>query len=185
MSEIRIATRYAKSLLELAEEKGVLEEVHDDMVLFGEVCEDNRNFLLMLQNPIINHDKKLSILQSLFSKRFHELTLAIFELITNKNREAVLPAIARQFHVQYNIHKGIESAKVITTFPLTKELRKSFEDVVASMTGKKVELIEEVSNDIVGGFILKIGDRQIDESISGKLKELKLKFSHNPYLKEF
>ncbi len=185
MSDIKVASRYAKSLLDLAVEKQVLEEIHADMQTFDQVCEENRDFYLMLKNPIIQHSKKLSILNEIFDKKFHEMSLAIFRLIIQKQRESFLPAIAKQFQLQYNIHKGIENASVTTTFALTDDLRASFAAVVKEITGKKVALKEKVDEQLLGGFILKIGDRQIDDSLSGKLRELKLKFNHNPYIKAF
>lgn len=185
MSDIKVASRYSKSLLDLAVEKGVLEEVQNDMQAFSQVCKQNRDFYLMLKNPIIQHSKKLKILNEIFSGKFHEMSMSIFKLITRKQRENHLPDIARQFQIQYNVHKGIESAQVTTTIPLTDELRASFTNVVKKITGKKVELEEKINEHILGGFVLKIGDRQIDDSLSGKLTELKLKFNHNPYVKAY
>ena len=185
MSDYRVASRYAKSLLSLADEKGVLEKVHDDMQLFSKTAEENKEFTRILKNPVINHEKKLNILKAIFSGKVHPLTFSIFEIITRKNREAILPSIAKAFHQQYNIFKNIEEAKVITTFPLTEELRKEFELIVWKYTGKKVDLKEEVDESLIGGYILNIGDRQIDESLNSKLKDLKLQFSRNPYIKEY
>ena len=185
MSDFKVASRYAKSLLDLSIEKGVVEEVHKDMQTFFDVCNSNRDFQLMLKNPIVNHSKKLKILDEIFSKKFHPVSLSIFKLITAKQRESYLPAISRQFLLQYNIHKGVESAQVTTTFPLTAELRNEFIQAVENMTGKKVDLKEVVDKNILGGYVLKLGDRQVDDSLSGKLKELSLKFNHNPYIAAF
>jgi len=185
MSDIRVASRYAKSLLELSAEKGVLETVHKDMVNFIKTCEENRDLYLMLKNPIIKHDKKRKILNLVFSKA-DKLTLAIFDIITRKNRESILLEIAKQFNVQYNIYNSIEKASVTTAVPLDKELKKQLEDVVSKISSlDKVELVEKVDKDIIGGFILTVGDRQIDDSIKTKLKALNVKFSQNPYIKEF
>jgi len=183
MSEIRVASRYAKSLLELAQEQGVLEEVHSDMILLNHVCKENRDFTLMLKNPIINHYKKLGILEDLFKERVNKLTLAIFSIITRKNREPILPAISSEFHIQYNILKGIESAKLITAYPIEDELKSEFKKLVKKISQKDVEMSEEVKKEIIGGFRLKIGDRQIDNSLKTKLNELALEFKENPYKK--
>lgn len=185
MSEYRIASRYAKSLLGLADEKGALEEVNKDMLLFSQMAEENRDFVLMLKSPVVTHDKKLNILNAVFTGKVNDLTLAIFQILTRKHREAHLPAIATEFHHQYNVRKGVEEATVTTTFQLDATLRKEFESIVTQITGKKVELTEVVDEDLLGGFILKIGDRQIDDSISSRLSALRLKFSQNPYVKEF
>ncbi len=185
MSDFRAASRYAKSLLELANEQGVLEEVHNDMLLFSKVCKENTAFVLMLKNPVIKHDKKRAILQSVFKDKVHSLTLAIFDIITRKNREAIMPAIAREFENQYNIIKQIGVASVTTAIPLNEALRTEMKDMVVKITGKKdIDLKEIVNSDIIGGYVLKMGDQQIDDSIRTKLKTLAKGFSQNHYNKE-
>ena len=186
MSDFRVASRYAKSLLELAQEKGVLQEVLEDMQRFSQVCKENREFVLMLKNPIIKHNKKNVILKEIFGKSSHQMTLAIFDIITRKNRESILPNIAKEFQVQYNVLSGIEEAKVTTAVKLTDALKKEIEAIVMKISSKdKVELTEVIDDSIIGGYVLKVGDRQIDDSLKSKLKALDLKFSKNPYIKEF
>jgi len=186
MSEFRVASRYAKSLLGLAHETGVLEEVHNDMLLLSKVCTENRDFGLMLKNPIIKHDKKRSILNAVFKGKVNKVTSAILDILTRKNRESVIPAIAIEFVNQYNIFKSIEVAQITTTFPLDQALRAEFEKIVAQISDKKsVQLEEKIDKDLIGGYVLRVGDRQIDDSIASKITELKLRFSHNPFIKEF
>lgn len=182
MSVNRIASRYAKPLLELSIEKGILEEVAKDMDDFAALCESNRDFVLMLKNPILNHLKKLSILKKIFTGKVNDLTLSLFDIISRKNREQYLPEIAVEFHKQYNISKGIAEATVTTVVPLTAQLKQEIIALVNNVTGKEVELTEIMDPSIIGGFILTIGDRQIDDSINSKLNELKLKFSQNLYV---
>ena len=178
--------RYVKSLLDLAVEQKVLDEVHQDLLLFSKVVDENRGFGLMLKSPVIKHDKKRAILESLFAKKVNKLTMAFFDIITVKNREPLLPAIAREFHNSYNEHKGIKKATVISASPLDGKLRSEFESLVKSYSDKKeVELIEKIDKEMIGGFILNIGDRQIDASIKSRLKALQLQFSQNPYIKEY
>ena len=186
MLEFRAATRYAKSLLSLAEEQGVLDEVNKDMLLFTKTCEENREFSLVLKNPIIKHDKKLNILEAIFGDKMNKLSLAILTLSTKKNREAILPAIAKQFHIQYNVFKGIEDAVIKTSIPLTDSLRNEFETIVKNISGKKeVEMEEIIDETLIGGYILKVGDKQIDSSVSGKLKRIRKDITINKYIKGF
>ena len=182
MSETRIAARYAKPLLELATEKGSLDAVAKDMNAFSELCDSNREFVLMLKNPILNHLKKLAILNKIFKGKVNTLTLSIFDIISRKNREQYLPEIAKEFHRQYNVAQGISEATITTVAPINAELRKEISALVKKVTGQKVELTEKVDASIIGGFILKIADRQIDDSVASKLNELKLKFSQNLYV---
>ena len=186
MIDTRVASRYAKSLLELAIEKDIVDKVHQDMVSFSALCKSNREFVLMLKNPIISHDKKKKILYSIFEGKVDSSTLAIFDVITRKNRENYLPAIAEEFDHQYKAYRGISEAVITTPFPLTDPLRKRFEQMVLEKTGKKeVALEEKVDESLIGGYILKISDQQIDDSIKSKLIALAYEFGDDSYVKTF
>ena len=173
----RVATRYAKSLISLAQEKGVLDSIKDDMELLKNTCEENRNFMLLLNNPIINSPKKHSILKELFSAKVQNMTSKFYEIICRKKREHVLYNISKEVLKQYNALKGIQSTKVTTAFPLTEDLRNEFKSILKIVTGKVVQLEEMVDKNIVGGYKLTIGDNQIDDSIQSRLKNLKVAFS--------
>jgi F-type H+-transporting ATPase subunit delta len=182
MSDIRVASRYAKSLLDLAQEKGILEQVQQDMALFTKTVNSNRDFKLFLSNPIINHGKKLAVLNSVFTGKVNALTLSFFTIITQKNREAILETVALEFEKQYNLHKGIVIAHVTSATPLTPELRTQLMQKVAQQTGKIIQLQEKVDADLIGGFVLRVGDIQVDDSIRTNLRNLKNKFKENPYI---
>lgn len=181
MSIHRIASRYAKSLLGLSIEKGSLEEVTKDIQGFDELCKTNREFVLMLKNPLIVSGKKLSILKKIFDGKVNELTLAIFVIITKKGREDYLPEIAQAFIDQYYDHKGIIESIVTSVEPLSASLKKEITALVEKISKKEVVLTEKIDSNLIGGFVLKIGDRQIDESISSKLSALRLKFGGKHY----
>lgn len=186
MVDSRAAARYVKSLLELAVEKNVLEEVHQDMLLFSKTVRESKPFELLLGSPIIKHDKKRDILEALFKGKVNALTMAVFDILTRKNREPLLPAIAGQFHAAYNEYKQIGKATVTTAVPLDDALRAEVTALVQRLSKKNnVELTEKLDKNMIGGFILNVGDRQIDASLKNKLKSLQVKFSHNPYIKEF
>ena len=185
MSDFRVASRYVKSLLNLSVEQGALEQVHQDMNLFSKVADENRGLALMLRNPIIKHDKKREVLEKLFKGKVHHLTMAIFDILTRKNREPLLPVIAKEFHHAYNEYKDIGRASVTTAVPMDDKQRRVFEEIIKGIIGKKqVEVEELVDGELIGGFILNAGDKQVDASVKNKLKTLKAKFSENPYVKE-
>jgi F-type H+-transporting ATPase subunit delta len=173
MRNHRAATRYAKSLLQLAQESSVLDQVRDDMQLFLKVFAENRLFSVLLRNPVILHSKKRAVLQALFKDKMDRLTLVAFDLITKKNRENILHEIAGEFLVQYNILQGIQKAVVTTTYPLADDETAEFNKVVRGITGLKPEIELKVDEDIIGGFVLDIGDRQLDESVKSKLNKIK------------
>jgi len=177
MSVSIVASRYAKSLIELAKEKNVLEAVFEDMKLFKDTADKNRGLMLALKSPVVRHEKKLAILKALFADRVNAVSYAIFTIITKKNREAILDAIADEFIIAYNEFKGVQKATVITTVPLTDELRAQFSHIVASATGKTIELEEKVDSNLIGGYVLRVNDRQIDASLRSRLNELKLQLA--------
>lgn len=184
MAESRVAGRYVKSLLGLAVEQGALEEVHKDMQLFTRVCKENRHFVNLLRSPIVRHENKRAVLKKLFSKKVHNLTMAILDIVTAKNREPILPEIASEFHNAYNVHKGIGKATLTTSVAPDKELMATLDALSQKLSNKKtVEMQTSVNPELIGGFILNVGDRQIDASVRSKLRALKLKFGEHYFVK--
>ena len=177
MSNYRIAARYAKSLLELAIDTNKLEIVYGDMRMLYGLCQESRPFNNFIKNPIINNYKKLGIFKNLFEKRIDELSYKFIDIITRKGREDILPEIGEQFIKEYRIYKKIELLSITTPVELDEDLKKEFIELSKQLIGKnkKVELKEKVDEELLGGFVLRIGDKQIDDSVSSKLRELKKK----------
>lgn len=173
MSEFRVASRYAKSMLNLAIEQKLEDKVRDDMQLIADTCEENRPLVVILKNPVIKFDKKMNILRKLFEGKVNPLVIRFLELMSRKNRANLLPDIAKVWIDFYNEHKNIIKADITSAAPLTSEARKKVMDAVTAKTGKKVVLEEKIDKDIIGGYILNIKDEQIDSSISGKLNALR------------
>lgn len=171
MSDSRVAKRYAKSILELAIEKQILEEVHDSMTLIFNTCTQNRDLVRLLKSPVVSYDYKLRVLKRIFEGKIDALTSRFLELLTKKNRSSILPSVAEVFSALYNKYKNITIARVTTAVPLSAELRKTFIDKIKK-DNEKVILNEEVDESLIGGYILNIGDKQIDDSVLRKLKSL-------------
>ena len=186
MSVLRVASRYAKSLMELSVEKGELDKVHQDMNKLLEIGQSNPELKAMLQSPVIHSDKKAKVLKALFAKPASPLTLVFFNLLSQKGRENAAMAIAQDFHKKYNIHKGIQEANIVTTFAIDDELRNTFIKLVKEISGKdRVELKEKIDPEIIGGYVLTVDDRQVDESLESKLKMLQIRFTQNLYEKRY
>lgn len=180
MASERVAVRYVKSLLTLAEEQHKTDQVHEDMLMFSRVVKENRSLMLVLRNPIVKDDKKSDILHAIFGKKVSALTLSFFDIICRKGREGILPQIAETLHLVYNASHGIGEASIMTAFPLDKKLREEITELAKRLCGeKKVELKEEVDEDLIGGFVLNVGDRQVDTSLRSSLNKLKIQFTSN------
>lgn len=182
MSEITIASRYAKSLIELSSEKSSLDAVYADMQLVTDAFANSRELVLAMQSPIIKSDKKLSILSAIFKGKINNLTFSFFELLGKKNRAANLYDIAKAFLDQYKVLKGIQKAQVFTATKIDDKLRQQFMKLVEEKTGKKAEIEEFVKEELIGGYILRIGDLQYDASVQSKLQKIKKTFTENQYI---
>ncbi|UJP66290.1 ATP synthase F1 subunit delta [Mongoliitalea daihaiensis] len=186
MSDIKVASRYAKALIELAIEKEQLEEVFADIQEILSVAESNREFQLLLQSPIVNLEKKKNVIHALFANHANRITISFYDIVVRKNRANVLLSVAKEFVKQYNAYKGIQVGYVTTTIPLTDELRKSFESIVSEISGlKNIQLVEKVNPELIGGFVLKVNDKLLDDSVSGKLRTLRTKLNQRYFVKSY
>ena len=177
MSELTVASRYAKSFIELAEEQNILEAIKDDMVFFMHTLKVNSQLQVVLGNPIISHSKKLNILTAVFESRVNKLSIAFYKLMINKGRGDVLYVTAHEFVDQYNIIKHITKASVVSATPLSAVNKQTIEADVKQAVGGTVILETKVDPALIGGFVLTIGDRQLDTSIASSLKKLKKDFA--------
>ena len=173
MSDYRIASRYARSLFDLALELKILDNVYKDMELVGQVCQDSRALVVTLRNPIVKYDYKLRVLEHIFNKHVSKATSTFFRLICRKNRAQILPDCSKVFVNLYHEYKGIVRSNVTSSVPLSDSARKDFQTIIAKATGKKVELETKIDPSLIGGYILRIGDLQVDDSIKTKLHELR------------
>lgn len=179
MSENKAGSRYAKSLIDLSTEQNSLEEMRNDMVLIEQVIHHNSELAAILQNPVVPLDKKHSILEGIFGKDINGITKAYLKLIVSKGRAGILFDTTKAFIRQYNVLKGIVTAEVTSATALTEAIKAEIVAVVKKEVGaKEVVIKEKVNEKLIGGFILKVGDKQFDASISGSLNKLKKELSH-------
>lgn len=174
MSEIRISARYALSLFDLAIEQNNLELVSADMKLFSGVCGENHALAGILKSPIIDGDKKMAVLNGIFEKHFHKLSLVFIKTIIKKRREEYLIAIANEFNELYKVHKNIVTAHVTTATALNDEAKKQLINNLQKQTGKTVELDFKIDAGLIGGIKIQVGDKLFDDSIARQLNNLKL-----------
>ena len=185
MKQSRATIRYAKSLIDISEENGVVDSSYDDMVLINSLCLSNKDLVNLLKTPIVKTDLKVKILNELFSNTISSLSLAFIILITNKKRENLLSEISTSFISLYKNKKNIQEVSVTTALPLDDSMREELMNYVKSQNNSNIELIEKVDESLIGGAIITIGDKQLDTSISSKLHALRQKFSVNLYLQNY
>lgn len=173
MSEFKLSYRYAKSLIELAESQGSLDAVHNDMGLFLSCTRESKEFSNLLKKPIVKPSNKLKILEALFSSKVSDLTMGFFTLITKKGRDYFLEGIASEYQRQWKIKKGIVDAHLVTAIPLSDDLQEKIRKLVNDQISGDVEIHASEDKSVIGGFSLRVGDRQVDETIKTKLGRLK------------
>jgi F-type H+-transporting ATPase subunit delta len=183
MHNPRLANRYAKSILDLAIEKGQVDAVYKDMKLIIGVCKSNPDFVAVLRSPIIKADKKGKIIAAIVQNSVSELTNAFVNLLVNKGRETNLDEIAHAFVEQYNKKNGIHQLKITTATVISDEIRDDIAARVKASAGYEHIEVETVVNDaLIGGYILETGGKLIDASILRDLKEVREQFLNNDYI---
>ena len=183
MSVSRIASRYAKSLIDLAIEQDILEKVKDDVSSFEALVVNSRDFLAFLKSPVIKFGKKKAIIRELFAGKYQDLTVKFLELLAQKQRESLLPDVAVHFMDQYRYLKQISTAKITSATELTPEMVKTIKTRLekSGVAFEQVELETTVDPKLIGGFILEFGDYVYDSSIAHKLDDLRKSFTGNLY----
>jgi len=182
MSIARVAGRYAKSIIDLATETGRITDVVADMRDFSEAAK-NRDLAMLLKSPIINADKKLSVIDALFAHRYCDLTMGFFRICINKGREPQLPEIATEFLEQYKQMQSITTVKVTSAQPLSQASLEAIRQKLqlSGDTNDTVEVETAIDPNLIGGFVVEFGDKLYDASVSHKLELLKKEFQENPY----
>lgn len=168
----KIAVRYAKALLDIAQEQQKIEEVAADMTYLKKVNAETIDFQVLLKSPVVNSHKKIEIFRSIFGS-FNSVSLLFIELITKNRRESLLAEIAEAFEDQLNELKGIVPVKIITATKLDDNLRSEIVKKIEANVKGTPKIVEEVNPEIIGGFIIRIDDKQFDASVLQQLNNLK------------
>lgn len=175
MKSNKSAVRYAKALLELALEHNKVELIEADILQLLKVAHETRDFQVFLNSPLINIDKKIAVIKQIFPE-FNKTTSDFLALVTNNGRESVMIDIAKQFIAQLKAHRGIVPITIISAQQLEESTKQSIlSKISGSITGTP-EITEEIDATLIGGFIVRMGDHQIDASVASQLQRLKQQF---------
>ncbi len=179
MASSRIASRYSKSLIELAIAGSKLEEVKNDMEAVSIICTDSKDLDNLLKNPIVTAEAKKAILSKVFANT-NDITKSFILYLVDKKREDELLLVAHSFIASYNEMKGIASATVISAIPLNETTISNMKKFVESLVGKSdITITNEVDPTIIGGIIIKHEDKLLDKSVSKELREIRKQLIYN------
>lgn len=182
MKGIRPALRYARAILNLAKDSGLETEVNADMQLISATISESDDLQTMLKSPVIKAADKNKVLQAVFNGNVNAVSLGLFNLLEENKRMVMLQPIAQQYTIIYDYLKSMDTAKVTTAVPLTKDLEEKVLQKIVEITGNKTSIENIVDPSILGGFILRVGDMQYDASISNNLNELRKEFDDSQYI---
>jgi F-type H+-transporting ATPase subunit delta len=172
MKGTKAAGRYAQALLELALEQNKVEQVLADLNYLLQVNNESAEFQLLLKSPIVKSDKKIAIFRELFGQ-FEDLSSSFVSMIINKGREKDLALIAIAFDNLVKAHKGIIPVTLTTAVPVDEATKKIILDKVQASVNGTLEVTEKIDKSLIGGFIIRMGDKQFDASVANQFSELK------------
>jgi F-type H+-transporting ATPase subunit delta len=177
MASTRAAIRYAKAILEIADSKKSAAEVSVDMALIATTIAGNLELHSFIQNPLIKTDTKKDVVLEVFAS-VNAVTKSLFHLLLENKRFEILEAIALEYNHLFDIMNGVEVAKVTTAIPMDAALEAKVSAKIATFSNKKITIENTVDPSIIGGFILRIGDKQYNASIANRLQVLKRELSN-------
>ncbi len=180
MQNPRLANRYAKSLIDLAVERGELDALYADIKYLQAVCKGSREFVSLLKSPIIKADKKSQIIDAVTAGKISAMTASFTKLLTAKGRESDLPEIVEAIIDQYNEIKGIHKVKLTTAVEVSDEIKKAITVKANTEAGLgTIELETKTDDSLIGGFVLEFNNNLVDASIARDLRDIKKQFSRN------
>jgi len=183
MPNPRLASRYAKSLIDLAIERDQLEKIFADMQWLLQVLRQSRDFRNLLRSPIVKADKKVHVVDAIIDRKVTPLTASFIRLLIAKSRENNLQEIITSFVSQYKEYKNIYTVKLTTAAPLDKDLKNRIIDQIRKTSDmQNIELETKVDENLIGGFVLEAGDKLIDASLAYGLKQISREFENNDFV---
>ncbi|SEP73282.1 ATP synthase F1 subunit delta [Flavobacterium urocaniciphilum] len=174
----RAAIRYAKAILDIASVNNNTVAVNNDMKSIVLATKESTELKEFFANPIVSENVKLNAVKEIFSSVQNE-TNGLFQLLLANKRFEILPAIAAQFNTLFDVASGVETAVVTTAIPMSAELETQVMSKLKEFSSNTITIKNVVDESIIGGFVIRIGDKQYNASVANKLQQLKREFTTN------
>lgn len=174
MVEDRIGYRYAKSLFELAKDKGLMKEAHADMKVIWDATQESRELALFLKSPLVYASKKQTVLEKIFEGKLQsDFSKKLVDILVRKGREMYLPYMAKSFLNLYDQANRIVRGVLTTAVPLSEKQYSQIQQTIETKTTSSFEVERTVDPELIGGFTLKIGDQLFDGSVASAIRKIK------------
>ncbi|MGD8190350.1 F0F1 ATP synthase subunit delta [Brevibacillus ginsengisoli] len=165
-----VAKRYARALFEVAKERGLIDQIETELKTFVEAVNQNAELTKILMHPHIDSEAKKGLLKDVFGSQFAVETMNFIGVLIDNGRESNLTEILASYVAVANEERGIADATVTTAKPLTQEEATELADRFGKLLNKTIRIQAVVDPAIMGGVVVKIGDRLYDGSIKSKLE---------------
>jgi F-type H+-transporting ATPase subunit delta len=170
-----LADRYASALFELAEEKGVLDQVADDLRGLKTMVAESADFRRFIDSPVLSRTEQAKGVAALADKAgMQGVTRNFLGLAATNRRLFALPGVIDAFLERLAAKRGEISAEVVSAKPLSDVQADALAASLKQAMGKDVALEIRVDPGLIGGLVVRVGSRMIDNSIRTKLQRLQL-----------
>ena len=173
MLNIQLANKYARAIFEIAQDEKKLDDYDKDLSKVAEDVFGIPEAVKFFQNPLVPHTAKKELLTKALKKEVSETVMNFLMLLVDKSRIGIFGEIYEIFTALKNKAQGILIADVTSAFPLTKQQENQLSKKLATLTEKKILIRKHEDKSILGGLIVTIGDKRIDGSAAGRLRNLK------------
>lgn len=170
--KLRLARRYARALGDLAHERGVLEQVEQELGRVAAVIRGDAGVREVVESQRVPADAKLELLLRAAGEPVSDVTRLFLRLVISKRRERYLPEMYQQFVAYADEMRGTVEVEVQTAHQLSEEEMESLRQRLGAYTGKQVRIRNVVRPEIIGGVIARIGDLVMDGSVRTRLEML-------------
>lgn len=169
---------YGDALFEAAMEKKDLDSVYEEAVALTAVFKENPDLAQLLNHPKIVREEKISIIENIFAGRVSGEMMGFLTIIVDKGRQSELLPIFSYFIAQVKEYKKIGTAHVTSAVELRAEQKEKIEKKLLDTTDyESFEMEYAVDPEIMGGLVIRIGDRVVDSSIRTQLYDMKRELS--------
>lgn len=168
--ETSVADVYAGALLDLAIERNEADTIDLEFGEFASHLELDPDFKAFVTARVIDSGQRRKSLDVMFKGRMSDLLLDTLQVLNSKERLEIVAQVRRRYHQLMLEHQAIEEVQVITAEPLSDAKRIGLQQLMESRTGNTVRLVEEIDPSVLGGLIVRVGDNQIDMSVSRQLR---------------
>ena len=173
MNAPEVVRRYAATLLDAAEETGVLDAVRSDVQGVLETISNSQELDEFLNNPLISPEVQDRTLAAVFDGKVQVLTRNFLSLIAQRRRASFLVSVLSAFTEMVEEREGILSAEVVSAVELSDEQQGRLAERLADYTGKQIRLHARVDSTLRGGLVARVGDTVFDGSLNTHLERLR------------